>query len=415
MKEILYGNVVCQPVAAKGSLSIVRHIFKNRARDGVVETDLEAREHRLVHLEFGGRLFQGIASLPLGNAPYVAGIIDAGYKGGKRTQKFHKHDVLSFADVVGDQDYAIEQLKDYSRQYVEKFYVGSPAWLIGIHGDKAHPHAHVIVSNWDEQKRDLYNPSPSQLNYRLSLYWYKGTVQPGAYTRIPLGSAKKRKRFRQKAELDVNDLADLIRLDPENYLVALVKDGTLVPYVTASGNPGYIFRGRRITKDAINYALQPPTRTHAVPSYLRRATKYDACIAAKTPAEYAAMGDFPPYALHWAERQKIIESSFMPTNPLFQRNARSAIYSKLRFKGQYAGPIDPALKPLLDIFDALLDGKIRLPKTKPDTGTLFGFIWEAITTMAPQMKVLEIWGKSVLPLLEAININAAPSITAIDT
>jgi hypothetical protein len=344
----------------------------------------------------------------------ISRLVDGAYRGGQRSRFTYKQVVLSVADSPEDRHpEVLERLKGGVRDYMAFYLKDSPAVAVFYHADKAHVHAHIVATNWNERRKGLLDWKRRDIIGMNRLIWYNGdALRPGAglYKRQPI---ERRPRSYTKADTDLKALISEIKKAPKwkesvpYRLAQLEAEGQINPYQTASGNPGYIFKNRKITLATINYELRqsdaicigrdglqydaPRDRCDEIDQQ----TFFDAQVGAKTLREYEPYQDLPSFQLSEQE-EKSIWRGIMPQNKRFRRAARSMIIRKAAYRD--ANEVATALTPLLILLESLLDGSYK-PAEPPAEDSFLGFIF-GVLGQAKSHSNLATLLQPIRPLLE---------------
>lgn len=375
-----YMTVAIKPSSKGGSKRFLDHVFRKRARDGVVETSLAPDEHRLISFKTGGRVFEKTKCGD--DHKLMAELIDLHFKGGKQSQFSYKSVVLSVGDPI-DYDRAIKEVEEAAEQYVATYFADCPAWVIGVHVDKAHVHAHIVACNWNEATQDIYNWNRPEVIRMNALRWYKGPLLPGAYLYDRSPDEKRIKAY-PKAKLNVLALVSMLdHTDPKASLDILEKDGIVKKAVTKGGHPAVEFRGQVIDLRAINFELNKKTgymigvdgRLYAYGTRERSPVEQE--IHFNIVVGHDGMAELnrgAGYALSAVE-QLLLQAGTPPTNDRYRRHVATGLYKAVRF-GEYDDS-DEALSPFLGLLRAILSGAAMELAKSPSNSIFF----EAVMAM----------------------------------
>lgn len=372
--------------SARGAYDILQHVCRTKCRNGITETGIG---DRLVGLEAGGRFWASKTSPPREPA-FLAKVIDGGYAGGRRSCVTHRHVVISMADHA-DYGGAETALRGVVAQWTNRFLGGCPAWCVAYHADKAHVHAHIVASNWNESEQRLLDWKRRDVVFMNSLRWYRGPVEAGAGLNRAPDRASRPKGY-PLAETNLNTLLDLIQDGPGERIAALVQSGVLTPYFTKGGNRGFQFNGQKLTERHIAYELarrrgvgfgadgRPIPARLVQRSELQRQTLFDAQLGNMPLAEYERYEDSPPYRFT-AEDWSALRKGIVPHNRNYRRVARTSVLKHLRYG--FTPERDFALTPILSLLQAILLGDSgHLRSTEPASGGLFAFLCEMVDDLS---------------------------------
>lgn len=385
MTEPLRAIVAIKQSSKRGSYDILHHVCRTRCRNGETETGVG---DRLIGLETGGRFWSGLKSPPR-EPMFLAKVIDGGYQGGRRSQVTHRHVIISMADTA-NYAHAEAELRGVVQQWVTRFLPGCPAWCIAYHADKAHVHAHIVASNWNDQEQSLLDWKRRDVVFMNSLRWYRGEVEAGAgLQRAPLGT--NRPNVYPLAETNLNALLALIKDAPKERVEALVEGKTLLPYFTKGGNRGYVFNGQKLTERHLSYELakrfgvafgqdgrQVPAKL-TQRTELQRQTMFDAQFGVMDEAEYRSVEDSPIFKLSAAEWLDL-NTGAMPQNRAFRRATRTALFKQARYG--FAGTDDLGIRQILSLFKAILLGDASAISPKRTRNSIFSFLCDVVADLA---------------------------------
>jgi hypothetical protein len=233
----------------------VRHILKPEVFRDRLANERDLRD-RLLHAE---------TNLPMGpdrtNPAVISKVLDSHFEG--RAQRNHLSVVISVEKCMDPAEYAegIERVRKAAHAWLKRFAPGSK-YVLAVHGDKYHPHVHLVVCNWDPVHRRSITFSRRALIFMNSLDWCPPQVGliPGA------GLYAQAQDFKAPKTKNMRELVNSIRLDPAGRLNDLLKTGKAQLYSYASHptakNPtptvnwGVATEGARFSLAGISYALR---------------------------------------------------------------------------------------------------------------------------------------------------------------
>jgi len=382
MSEPFRALVAIKKASLRGSYDILQHVCRTKCRNGVTETGVG---DRLIALEAGGRLWSSKTPPPRAPA-FLAKLIDGGYLGGRRSKVTHRHVVISMAD---HSDYGAAEiaLRGVVSQWTSKFLNGCPAWCVAFHADKAHVHAHIVASNWNESEQGLLDWKRRDVVYMNSLRWYRGPVEAGAgLNRAP--DRTSRPKVYPLAETNLSTLLDIIHDAPTERINTLLQSGVLKTYFTKGGNRGYLFNGQKLTERHIAYELarrrgvgisadgKPVPARLIQRTELQRQTLFDAQLGHLPLTEYRRYEDSPAYQLT-AEDWSALRKGIVPHNRFFRRAARTATLKQLRYG--LKPDQDLGLSPILGLLQTILLGDVAsVGPTRAGNGGILAFLCAVI-------------------------------------
>ncbi len=219
MTRDLRATVILKRANKSGTGPILHHILKPE-----VYRDPDANERNL-----RDRLLWSETNLPVGldrASPRMLSKVMDGYFEG-RAERNHLSVVLSVEKCPDPKEYmeAVERLKLAASAWVKRFAPNS-RYLVAIHGDKFHPHAHIIVCNWDPVNRRSLTFSPRQLTYMNSLDW----CPPAIGLIAGAGLYATAQDFVAPKTANMRALVGSIRIDPAGRVAAMLEAGTATWY-----------------------------------------------------------------------------------------------------------------------------------------------------------------------------------------
>lgn len=253
--KALRATVTIKKASSEGSGRLLHHILKPEIFRDPLANEKDVRD----------RLLWSETNLPIGldrsNPRVISRVLDGHFEG--RTARSHHSVVLSIERVHDPALYAdaVERLRAAAHVWLSRFAPNSK-YVLACHGDKLHPHVHLVVCNWDPRGRRSLTFSRRQLVYMNSLDWCppQNGLVPGAglYAQSQDLKAPKTKNMRE--------LVNSIKLDPAGRLNDLLKAGKAQLYSygsrptpknpTPSQNWGIATAGARFSLAGVSYALR---------------------------------------------------------------------------------------------------------------------------------------------------------------
>lgn len=171
-----------------------------------------------------------------------------------RAKRRYKNLVFSCEDTKDPAGHAanLEKARAAALQFRTLFAPNSDYALI-THREKDHAHCHLVVSNWDKQKKVALAWDDNLVLHMQSFDWCTVPgVASGAYLyeerqSMAYPSGRKEEHLIALLEASNAEAADTIQ--------AMVDAGGLIPY-EFKGRPGVVFRGARIQLKAISFQLR---------------------------------------------------------------------------------------------------------------------------------------------------------------
>jgi hypothetical protein len=250
MRKELRATVIIKKASQYGSARLVRHVLKPEVFRDPKANERDLRD-RLLHAE---------TNLPIGldrtNPAVISKVLDSHFEG--RAQRNHLSVVISVEKCQDPEEYAdgIERVRKAARAWLARFAPNSK-YVLACHGDKFHPHVHLVVCNWDPKLRRSITFSPRALIYMNSLDWCPPSVGliPGA------GLYAQAQDFKAPKTASMRELVDSIKTDPAGRLQAMLEAGEAKWYSYPSkkdgtSNWGLAIDGRRFSMAGISYALR---------------------------------------------------------------------------------------------------------------------------------------------------------------
>jgi hypothetical protein len=242
--NLLRATVILKSASKLGSSPLLHHVLKPEVyRDpGANERDMR------------DRLLWSDTNLPVGvdrtKPLMLSKVLDGHFKG--RAKRNHISVVIS-VEKCGEDAYAdaVERLKSAKAAWLAKFAPNS-MYVAAAHGDKDHPHLHLVVCNYDPLTRRSLTFSKRQLVHMNSFAWCPPQVGlvPGA------GLYARAQDFKQPKTANLRELVKGLAVDPPGKVDALLKSGQASWYQTKSGAWGLQVGPKKFTIAGINYSLR---------------------------------------------------------------------------------------------------------------------------------------------------------------
>jgi hypothetical protein len=195
------------------------------------------------------------------NPRVISSVLDGHFEG--RAARNHLSVVLSIERCHDPFLYAeaVERLRAAAHDWLKRFAPNS-MYVLACHGDKLHPHVHLVICNWNPRGRRSLTFSRRQLVFMNSLEWCPPQIGliPGA------GLYAQAQDFKAPKTKNIRELVDSIKLDPAGRLNEMLRTGKAQLYSYGSRpsrtnlkpteNWGVATAGAKFSLAGVSYALR---------------------------------------------------------------------------------------------------------------------------------------------------------------